>query len=122
MSRDESTRADRRLEEGCTPFTRRDFLQVAKKWSKAVVVGVLAGGAAVMPGRADAAWLNRRGGGWANRGGSAWINRRGGGWMNSWGGWYNLPSAWYNVYGGWNNLHGGWYNYSHPWYNLYGGW
>ena len=67
--------------------TRREFL---KKWSKAVLGGIVAG-AALKPTEAAAGWINRRGyggGGWVNAGGGGggWINRRGygggAGWVN----------------------------------------
>ena len=70
--------------------TRREFLRGLKKWSKSVLVGIVAG-ATVKTTEAGGAWVNRRGvggGGWANaaHGGGGWINRRGygggAGWVN----------------------------------------
>lgn len=65
--------------------TRRDLLLTIGKWSKAVVGGVIAGGALA---RSAAAWVNRRQG-IVRRGTSAsgpggtWLNRRGvGAWPN----------------------------------------
>lgn len=71
--------------------SRRAFLFGLGKWSKAVIVGAIAGGA-LLPGReAQAGWLNRRGGwggGWVNaRDGIGWANRRGRGWGG--GSWIN---------------------------------
>ncbi|MBK1650208.1 hypothetical protein CKO36_16805 [Rhabdochromatium marinum] len=71
--------------------SRRAFLFGLGKWSKAVIVGAIAGGV-LLPGReAQAGWLNRRGGrggGWINaRDGVGWGNRRGGGWGG--GSWIN---------------------------------
>lgn len=61
---------------------RRDFLKSLKKWSQAVIGGVALG--ALLPSaKAEAGWINGRGGGggsWVNRGGGgggSWINRRG---------------------------------------------
>jgi hypothetical protein len=65
---------------------RRDFLKSLKKWSQAVIGGVALG--VLLPGsKAEAGWINGRGGyggggGWINRGGGyggggSWINRRG---------------------------------------------
>jgi len=69
--------------------SRRDFLLGLGKWSQAVIVGAVAGGALLTQRPAQAAsWLNRRGGrgaGWINGGGGgSWANRRGGGWGGSW--------------------------------------
>ena len=61
--------------------TRRAFLLGLGKWSRAVIVGAIAGGALLTDRPAQAGWINRRGGGW---GGGSWINRRGGGWGGSW--------------------------------------
>ncbi len=71
---------------------RRTFLRGLGKWSQAVIGGVLLGGGLMVPHRARAGWINRRGGygggGWINGGGGGggWINRRGGygggGWIN----------------------------------------
>jgi hypothetical protein len=68
--------------------SRRAYLLSLKKWSKAVIGGVLLGGLLAHTDKeAEAGWLNRRGG-WANGG---WVNRRGGGgtWANRTGGWAN---------------------------------
>jgi hypothetical protein len=62
---------------------RRDFLKSLKKWSQAVIGGVVLGGV-LAPGEARADWINRRGGasggGWINGGGGGgggtWVNRR----------------------------------------------
>ncbi len=71
--------------------SRRGFLLGLGKWSGAVIVGAVAGGA-LLPDRPAqaAAWVNRRGGGGVvvgggggGRGGS-WINRNGGGYGGSW--------------------------------------
>lgn len=67
--------------------SRRDFLIGLGNWSRAVIVGAVAGGALLTDRPAQAAWLNRRGGGggWLNgSGGGSWANRRGGGWGGSW--------------------------------------
>lgn len=70
--------------------SRRDFLIGLGNWSRAVIVGAVAGGALLTDRPAQAgAWINRRGGGggaWANGrgGGGAWANRRGGGYGGSW--------------------------------------
>ena len=97
---------------------RRDFLKSLKRWSQAVIGGIVLGevvsskaeaGAWVNHGRAwanhGAAWANRGGGGgtWANRGGgggggAAWANRAGGG-----AAWANHGRAWANHGGGWLN-------------------
>jgi hypothetical protein len=61
--------------------SRRAFLLGLGKWSRAVIVGAVAGGALWTDKPAQAGWINRRGGGW---GGGSWINRRGGGWGGSW--------------------------------------
>jgi hypothetical protein len=70
--------------------SRRGFLIGLGRWSRAVIVGAVAGGA-MLPGKpAQAGWLNRRGGGrggsWVDGRGSggSWANRRGGGWGGSW--------------------------------------
>jgi len=66
--------------------SRRDFLIGVGNWSRAVIVGAVAGGALLTNRPAQAGWLNRRGGGgggWINgkgSGGGSWANRRGGGW------------------------------------------
>jgi hypothetical protein len=62
---------------------RRDFFQSLKKWSRAVIGGVVLG--ALLPGsKAEAGWINSRGA-WVNNGGGGWINR-GGSWVNGHGG------------------------------------
>ncbi|MBS1223765.1 MAG: hypothetical protein H6R24_443 [Proteobacteria bacterium] len=73
---------------------RREFLRSLSKWSQAVIVGVVAGGALTTSEPAEA---------WYNRGGN-WYNRR------PLGGWYNRGGGWYNRGGGWHNRGGGWYN------------
>jgi hypothetical protein len=67
---------------------RRDFLKSLRKWSGAVIGGVVLGGV-LAPSEARADWINRRGGssgGWVNGGGGGgWINGGGGGggtWVN----------------------------------------
>jgi hypothetical protein len=60
--------------------SRRAFLLGLGKWSRAVIFGAVAGGALLTDRRAQAGWINRRGG-W---GGGSWVNRRGGGWGGSW--------------------------------------
>lgn len=75
--------------------SRRDFLIGLGSWSRAVIVGAVAGGALLTNRPAEAAWINRRGGGgggggWLNGrggGGGSWVNRRGGGWGG--GSWVN---------------------------------
>jgi hypothetical protein len=70
--------------------SRRDFLIGVGNWSRAVIIGAVAGGALLANNPARAGWINRRGGGgggWLNgRGGSggSWANRRGGGRGGSW--------------------------------------
>jgi hypothetical protein len=61
---------------------RRDFLKSLRKWSGAVIGGVVLGGV-LAPREARADWINRRGGagggGWVNGGGGGggtWVNRR----------------------------------------------
>jgi hypothetical protein len=68
-------------------LNRRSFLVGLKKWSKIVISGAL--GSALLlhaPGKAEAGWINNRGGGggWMNGGGGGgWANNRGGGgWIN----------------------------------------
>jgi len=90
----EPTEAERRLdpESGTTIDeeleSRRAFLLRLGKWSRAVIIGAVAGGALLTDGPAQAGWINRRGvrgGGWVNGGGGgSWVNRRGGGWGGSW--------------------------------------
>jgi hypothetical protein len=69
--------------------SRRGFLIGLGKWSRAVIVGAVAGGALLTDRPAQAGWLNRRGccrgGSWVDGGGGgSWANRRGGGWGGSW--------------------------------------
>jgi hypothetical protein len=68
--------------------SRRAFLLGLGKWSRAVIVGAVAGGVLLTDRPAQAGWINRRGGGgggWINGGGGgSWVNRRGGGWGGSW--------------------------------------
>jgi hypothetical protein len=100
--------------------SRRDFLKSLKKWSQAVIGGVVLG-ALVPNSKVEAGWINSRGswanggggGGWANRGAS-WVNG-GGGWINSGGGWVNRGGTWVNGGGGWVNRGGG------GWVNSHGG-
>jgi hypothetical protein len=80
---------------------RRELFGLMHKWSKVVIVGVVAGLAIDgLQEEAEAGvWVNRRGswgngggGGWINRhGGGGWVNRGGGGWVNRRGGgsWIN---------------------------------
>jgi hypothetical protein len=66
-------------------FTRREYLQAAKRWS-AAVVSLALGGFIGSPSAQAGSWVN--GGGWIN-GAGGWINR-GGSWGNSSaGGWIN---------------------------------
>ena len=62
--------------------SRRGFLLGLGKWSRAVIVGAVAGGALLTDRPAQAGWINRRGGGIV--GGGSWVNRRGGGFGGSW--------------------------------------
>ena len=69
--------------------SRRGFLIGLGKWSRAVIVGAVAGGALLTEKTAQAGWPNRRaccrGGSWVDgRGSGSWANRRGGGWGGSW--------------------------------------
>ena len=69
--------------------SRRSFLIGLGRWSRAVIVGAVAGGALLTEKPAQAGWLNRRGccrgGSWVDgRGSGSWANRRGGGWGGSW--------------------------------------
>jgi hypothetical protein len=66
--------------------SRRRFLLGLGKWSRAVIIGAVAGGALLADRPARAGWYNRRGGGggWVNGAGGGWANRRGGGWGGSW--------------------------------------
>jgi len=95
---------------------RRDFLKGLKKWSQAVISGVVLAGLLPTP-EVEAGWVNSRGswvngagaGGWANRGAS-WING-GGSWANSGTNWVNRGGTWVNGGGGWvNGGGGGWVN------------
>jgi len=65
---------------------RRLFLQSMGKWSGAAIAAAVAGSWFASAPKADAAWINRRGGGggWVNGGGGGggWINGGGGGWIN----------------------------------------
>ena len=85
---------------------RRDFLKSLKKWSQAVIGGVVLG--ALIPGsRAEAGWVNSRGS-WVNGGGGGWANH-GGSWVNGGGGWINRGGSWVNGGGGggsWVNRRG----------------
>jgi len=70
---------------------RRLFLKSMGKWSAAAIAAAVGGGIwLALPPKANAGWINRRGGyggGWINRfagGGGGWINGGGGG-----GGWIN---------------------------------
>ncbi len=102
---------------------RRDFLKSMKKWSQAVIGGIVLG-ALVPSSETEAGWVNSRGswvnhgggGGWANRGAS-WING-GGGWLNGGGGgsWVNRGGTWANGGSGWVNRSGG-----SGWLNNHGG-
>ena len=95
---------------------RRDFLQGLKKWSQAVIGGVVLG-ALIPSSEAEAGWINSRSswvnghgpGGWSNRNAS-WVNG-GGGWHNSGTNWINRGGTWINGGGGWvNRGGGGWLN------------
>ena len=76
-------------EEGRELLDRRLFLQSMGKWSAAAIAAAVGGGTwlALSP-KANAGWINRRGGyggGWINRfggGGGGWVNGGGGGWIN----------------------------------------
>jgi len=76
---------------------RRDFLQSLKKWSQAVIGGVVLG-ALVSGSKAEAAWVSRRGS-WVNGGGGG-CAKRGGSWVNGGGGWINRGGSWVNGHGG----------------------
>ena len=85
---------------------RRDFLQSLKKWSRAVIGGVVLGTLA-SGSKAEAGWINSRGA-WVNGGGGGWANR-GGSWINGGGGWINRGGSWVNGGGGggsWVNRRG----------------
>jgi len=113
--------------------SRRDFLLSLKKWSKAVVGGVLVGSALSREGGEAQAgtlvgprgsWVNRRGGaGWANRrGGGGWVNRAGvGAWANGGRTWANGGAVWANSGGNWINNGGSWVNGNTGWVNTSGG-
>ena len=75
---------------------RREFLLSLGKWSKAVIGGVLLGGA-LMP-EQDA---KAQGGVWYNSG-------------RGWGGWVEVPGGWYNRPHWYDRPH--WYNRPH-WYD-----
>ena len=85
---------------------RRDVLTSLKKWSQAVIGGVVLG--ALIPGsRVEAGWVNSRGS-WVNGGGGGLVNR-GGSWINGGGGWINRGGSWVNGGGGggsWVNRRG----------------
>jgi hypothetical protein len=104
--------------------SRRDFLQGLKKWSQAVIGGVVLG--SLVPGSEASAWVNRRGS-WVNRGrgygyrGGGWINR-GGGYGYRGGGWINRGAGWLNGGGGWLNSGYNWINHGGTWVNGGGGW
>jgi hypothetical protein len=75
---------------------RRDYLKSLKRWSQAVIGGVVLG--ALLPGsKAEAGWVNGRGA-WVN-GGGGWANR-GASWVNGGGGWINRGGSWVNGHGG----------------------
>jgi hypothetical protein len=83
--------------------SRRDFLSGLRKWSSAVIGVALVGGV-LLPGEADAGWVNSRGS-WVNGGGGSWVNR-GGSWINGHGG---GGASWVNRSGGggsWVNRRG----------------
>ena len=83
---------------------RRDFLQSLKKWSRAVIGGVVLGTLA-SGSKAEAARVNSRGA-WVNGGGGGWASR-GGSWVNGGGGWINRGGTWVNGGGGgWVNRRG----------------
>lgn len=102
---------------------RRDFLIGLGKWSKAVIGGVVLGGA-LLPGKEAEAvgWSNH--GNWVNLGGGGpgWGWGYGPGWYNG-RGWYNGP-GWHNRRHHWHNRPG-WHN-RRGWYNrprwVNGGW
>lgn len=86
---------------------RRDFLQGLKKWSKAVIGGIVLG-KVLSNSEAEAAWVNRRAS-WVNGGGGGgWVNRSVG-WVNGGGAWVNGGATWLNNRsgGGWINRRGG---------------
>jgi hypothetical protein len=90
-------RADTAEEAEC--LHRRDFLQSLKRWSQAVIGGVVLG--ALLPSsQAEAGWVNSRGS-WVNGhgGGGGWANP-GGSWINGGGGWINRGGSWVNGHGG----------------------
>jgi hypothetical protein len=98
--------------------SRREFLVAAKRWSKAVVAGVMVGTILLHTGCAwgnggGGAWRNGGGGVWGNGGGRAWRNGGSGGWRNGGsGGWRNGGGrAWRNGGGG------GWRNRGRSWAN-----
>jgi hypothetical protein len=102
---DETSNETIGTEEGRKLLDRRLFLQSMGKWSAAAIAAAVGASAWLIPFKANAGWINRRGGygggGWINRfggggggwingggGGGGWINRRGygggGGWINRW--------------------------------------
>jgi hypothetical protein len=85
--------------------SRRDFLQSLKKWSQAVIGGVVLG--SLVPGSEASAWVNSRGS-WVNGGGGGGWANRGGSWINGGGGWINRGGTWANRGGGssWVNRRG----------------
>ena len=100
-------------------LSRREYLISLKKWSKAVIGGVLLG--SIIEGCAGTAWSNS-GSGWGNQA-SPWRNNIGG-WRNNSGGWRNGSAGWRNGSGGgWKNSGGGgWKNHSGGgWKNSGGG-
>jgi len=94
IDKHEPSEAERRLgpenetSEEVAIESRRTFLLRLGKWSRAVIIGAVAGGALLTNRPAGAGWINRRGGGggWIDGrgGGGSWVNRRGGGWGGSW--------------------------------------
>ena len=96
---------------------RREFLISLGKWSKAVIGGVLLGGALTAEQEANAHGRDD----WSGSGG-IWYNSR-----NGWGGWIQRPWGWndgprWHDRPYWSNRpywNDGWHN-RHPWHN--GGW
>jgi hypothetical protein len=103
--------------------SRRDFLLSLKKWSQAVIGGVVLG--SLVPSSEASAWVNRRGswvnggGGYRYRGGG--YRYRGGGWLNRGGGWLNGGGGWINSGYNWINRGGTWINGGSGWINRGGG-
>ena len=87
MADDKSAKQQPEMAEEVELLRRRDFLKSLRKWSPAVIGGLILG--ALAPGsQAEAGWVNSRGG-WVNGGGGGgWINGAGGGggWINGAGG------------------------------------